>query len=47
LKSSDIAVYLDNGKLDGKPSTIIDMTGKSIKIIRIGSISKKEIMEVI
>ncbi len=47
LKSSDIAVYLDDGKLDGKPSTIIDMTEKSIKIIRIGSISKKEIMEVI
>ena len=47
LKSSDIAVYLDNGKLDGKPSTIIDMTEKSIKIIRIGSISKKEIMDVI
>jgi len=47
LNSSDIAVYLDNGILDGKPSTIIDMTEKSIKIIRIGSISKKEIMDVI
>jgi L-threonylcarbamoyladenylate synthase len=44
---SDIAVYIDDGKLDGKPSTIIDMSQKPFKIIRKGAISKKEIMDAI
>ncbi len=47
FKASDIAVYIDNGKLDGKPSTIVDMTEKPIKIIRKGTISEKEIMDAI
>jgi len=47
LKISDIAVYIENGKLDGKPSTIVDMTEKPFKIIRKGSISEKEIMDAI
>ena len=47
LKLSDITVYIDDGKLDGKPSTIIDMTEKPFKIIRKGIISEKEIMDAI
>mgnify|MGYP005840194835 CR=1 FL=1 len=47
LRFSDIAVYIDDGVLDGKPSTIVDMTLKPFKIIRKGAISEKEIMEVI
>ncbi|MDH7506615.1 MAG: L-threonylcarbamoyladenylate synthase [Candidatus Thermoplasmatota archaeon] len=47
FKSSDIAVYIDDGILDGKPSTIVDMTVKPFKIIRKGAISEKEIMDVI
>ena len=47
FKDSDIAVYIDNGKLDGKPTTIVDMTKKPFKIIRKGTISEKEIMDVI
>ena len=45
LKVSDIAVYIDDGKLDGKPTTIVDMTEKPFKIIRKGTISEKEIMD--
>jgi len=44
---SDIAVYIDDGKLDGRPSTIIDMSQKPFKIIRKGAISEKEIMDAI
>ena len=47
FKASDIAVYIDNGKLDGKPSTILDMSEKPFKIIRKGTISEKEIMDAI
>jgi L-threonylcarbamoyladenylate synthase len=47
LKDSGIAIYLDNGKLNGKPSTIVDMTEKPFKIIRKGSISEKEIKDAI
>jgi L-threonylcarbamoyladenylate synthase len=47
FKASGIAVYIDNGKLDGKPSTIVDMTEKPFKIIRKGTISEKEIMDAI
>ena len=44
FKERDIAVYLDVGRLEDRPSTIVDATGKTIKIIREGTISKKEIM---
>jgi len=47
FKESDITVYLDDGKLKGKSSTIIDMAEKKIKIIREGSIEKKVILDVI
>ncbi|UCF49799.1 MAG: threonylcarbamoyl-AMP synthase [Thermoplasmatales archaeon] len=47
FKKEDISVYLDIGKLDGKPSTIVDATGKSIKLLRLGAISEKEILDAI
>ena len=45
--SKDIQVYLDHGKLDGKPSTIVDLTSKDPVIVRQGSITKKEILDAI
>ena len=47
FKKEDISVYLDIGKLKGKPSTIVDATGKSIKLLRLGAISEKEILDAI
>jgi L-threonylcarbamoyladenylate synthase len=47
FKDSNISIYLDDGKLDSQPSTIIDMTKKPIKILRAGAISEKDIMDVI
>ena len=44
FSKSDIAVYLDDGILDDKPSTIVDLTEKPFKIIRKGAISEEEIM---
>jgi len=43
----DISIYIDEGKLSSKPSTIVDLTGKELKIIREGIISKDEIFDVI
>lgn len=42
-----ISVYIDDGKLSSKPSTIVDVTAKSLKIVREGVISEDEILEVI
>jgi L-threonylcarbamoyladenylate synthase len=47
FKDGDIAEYIDIGKLEGQPSTIIDMTGGEIKIIREGAISAKAILDAI
>lgn len=38
----DIAV--DAGKIEGNPSTVIDMTGKKLKILREGSVTEEEVM---
>lgn len=45
--SKYIQVYLDYGKLDGKPSTIVDLTSKDPVIVRQGSITKKDILDAI
>jgi len=45
FNKGDIGSYLDIGKVKGKPSTIVDATGKNIKVLRIGEISKKEILD--
>jgi len=47
FKQGDIAVYLDYGQLESKPSTIVDVTSKNIKIVREGIISKDMILDVI
>lgn len=47
FKKEDIGVYLDIGRLSGKPSTIVDASEKDIKLIRIGAISDKEILDAI
>ncbi len=47
FKEKDISVYLNIGRLEGQPSTIVDMTGKKIKIVREGSISKRDILDAI
>jgi len=47
FKKEDISVYLDDGKLAGEPSTIVDASADKIKIIREGSISNKDLMDAI
>ena len=47
FKQDDIAFYLDYGKLEGKPSTIVDLLSDKVKIVREGAISIDKIMEVI
>ncbi len=45
--NTEISVYLDNGRLDAKPSTIIDMTSEKPVIVRDGPITKEEILDAI
>jgi len=47
FKDNDVSVYLDIGKLAGQPSTLIDMTGKEVKIVREGAIAKRDILDAI
>ena len=47
FNDNDISLYLDVGRLDGKPSTIIDLTENNIKIVREGAIPKKDIVDAI
>ena len=47
FKESDISIYLDYGKLNGKPSTIIDLTGKKPNLVRKGAIEFKDVLGVI
>jgi len=47
FNSGDVAVYLDYGKLNGLPSTIVDMTAGKPRIVRDGAITKEEILGVI
>ena len=42
-----VAMYIDGGKLPGKPSTIVDVSEGRIKIIREGAIKSEEIYGVI
>ena len=44
FSKEDIAVYLDYGILNGKPSTIVDLTSQKPVIIRKGVITEKEIL---
>ena len=47
FKGDDVSVYLDIGKLVGQSSTIVDMTGKQIEIVREGAISKRDILDAV
>jgi L-threonylcarbamoyladenylate synthase len=42
-----VATYIDDGRLEGQPSTIVDLTDKTIRIIRKGAIPEKEILDAI
>jgi len=42
-----IKLYIDHGKLCGRPSTIIDLRDKEVKILREGSINLQKIKKVI
>jgi len=45
--STNISVYLDDGRLDAKPSTIVDLTSEKPTIVRKGFITKEEISDAI
>ena len=47
FRKNDVAEYLDDGRLDNKPSTIVDLTSKKPVIIRKGAIAENEILEAI
>jgi L-threonylcarbamoyladenylate synthase len=41
----NVSVYIEYNRLAGKPSTIVDLTGKKPVIVREGIIKKREILE--
>ena len=41
-----VALYIDGGKLSGKPSTIIDVSEGKVKILREGAIRREEIWKI-
>lgn len=47
FKDDDVSVYLDHGRLEGEPSTIIDLTSEKPGIIREGMIPADKILGVI
>ncbi len=47
FKDKDVSVYLDCGRLEGKPSTIVDLTSEKPRIIREGMIPTDKILGVI
>ena len=47
FNKGEIGSYLDIGKVNGKPSTIVDAAEKNIKILRLGAISETEILDAI
>ncbi|MCK4365903.1 MAG: threonylcarbamoyl-AMP synthase [Thermoplasmatales archaeon] len=47
FSSEDVEVFLDVGRLEGQPSTIVDASGKDVVIVREGAIKKEEILDAI
>lgn len=47
FRDRSVAVYLDQGTLKGKPSTIVDVTGEKLQVVREGVIPKSKIAAVI
>jgi tRNA A37 threonylcarbamoyladenosine synthetase subunit TsaC/SUA5/YrdC len=45
---SDISVYLDGGACpEGVPSTIVDCTGSTFKVVRVGAVPLDQLREVV
>lgn len=47
LGTHHIPVYFDDGRLEGAPSTIVDLTTNKPQIIRSGPITEKELLDVL
>ncbi len=47
LFKDKINIYIDAGKLENKPSTIVDLSRKKVKILREGSIPAQKVVKVI
>jgi L-threonylcarbamoyladenylate synthase len=47
FKNKDIGSFIDYGKLEGKPSTILDLTGKKPKVLREGAVKLGDILDAI
>ncbi len=47
FKKADISVFIDNGNLEEKASTIVDVSSTHLSILREGDITKKQILEAI
>jgi L-threonylcarbamoyladenylate synthase len=43
----NVSVYLDDGRLEGRSSTIVDLTDHQVRIIRKGAIPEKDILDAI
>jgi len=47
FKPGEVSGYIDDGKIEGKPSTIVDFTLEKPRVLRKGDISEKQIMDAI
>ena len=43
----NIAVYLDDGRLECQPTTIVDLTNNQVRILRRGAITEKDVLDAI
>ena len=43
----NVSVYLDNGRLKGQASTIVDLTNNQVRVLRKGAIPEKDILDAI
>jgi len=47
FKKKDISFFIDDGTLEGKASTIVDLSSAHLNILREGDVTKKQILEAI
>jgi len=47
FKKGEISVLIDDGKLEGVPSTILDLTAEKPRILRKGAITEEQILDAI
>jgi len=43
----EVSIFIDDGRLDGKPSTIVDLSSGVLQMLREGDITKKQLLDVI